>query len=198
MKVSAKGIGFIGLPILLFGCLIIFTVCAASVDAFGRGLDTPGAFTSYSMDDGPVPSLGQLDCPSLISRNELGTAVVSVSNHSESGQRINLNISADQFVLTPSESDTKIALAPLESIEKKWSVRPEKVGSYLIWVRMSDLDPSPPSFYSETYCTIGIIDTYGLTADQFQTVGAASVVVGCVLVIIWLYARHRSKKKFPL
>ena len=198
MKIGAKGIGLVGLPILLFGCLVICAICAASMDAFGIGLDTPGAFTSYSPGDGPVPSLGQLDCPSLMSRDELGTAIVNVSNHRESSQQINLNISAAQFVLTPSESDTKITLAPLENIEKRWNVKPEKVGSYLIWVRMSDLDPAPPSFYSQTYCTIGVINTYGLTVDQFQTVGAASVVVGCVLVAIWLYARRRSKKKFPL
>jgi hypothetical protein len=197
MKFNPNGIGLIGLPILLCGCLIVCTICAASVDAFGRGLDTPGAFTMNSSSD--VPILGQLDCPSLMSRDELGTSVVSVSNHSESSQQINLNISADQFELMPSEPDTRIALAPLEIIERKWNIRPEKVGSYLIWVRMSDLDPSAAgSFYSETYCTIGVFDTYGFTADQFQTIGFASIVIGGILIAIWLYIRRKSKKKFPL
>jgi hypothetical protein len=197
MKISAKGIGFVGLPILLFGCVIVCTVCAASADAFSIAFDTKGALTNYS--DSHVPILGQLDCPSLMSRDEAGTASVSVSNHSESSQQINLNINAPQFALTPSESDTRIALAPLENTEKKWSIKPEKGGSYLIWVAMSDLDPSSPgSFYSETYCTIGVIDTYGLTADQFQAIGFASAAIGGILVAIWLYTRRISKKSFPL
>ncbi len=197
MKISAKGIGVVGLPILLFGCFVVCTVCAVLAAALATGLDVP-TFASYSLD-GPVPSLGQLSCPMLLGKNEPATVVVSISNPSKISQQINLSISKDQLGLTPIELDAKIALAPLESTEKKWNVRLESLGNYSIWVRMKDIDDlSLPSFYYETHCVIGVIETFGLTAAQFQAIGFISIITGGILVAIWLYARRKSKKTSPL
>lgn len=152
-------------------------------------------FASYSLD-APVPSLGQLNCPLLLSKNEPATAVVGISNPSKLNQQINLSISKGKF--GPSiESDAKITLTPLESIEKKWNFSIEIFGIHLIWVRMDDFDdPSQPSFYYETYCTIGVVETLGLTANQFEAVGVISAIIGSILAGIWFYTRRRSKKTF--
>jgi hypothetical protein len=196
MKISAKGIGVVGLLILLFGCFVVCTMCAVLAAALDTGLSVP-TFASYSLD-GPVPSLGQLNCPMLLSKNEPATVAVSISNPSKLSQQINLSISKGNLG-PPIESDAKITLTPLESTEKKWSVRLESLGNYSIWVRMKDLDdPSLPSFYYETYCIIGVIETFGLTAAQFQTIGFISIILGVILVAIWLYTMRRSKKMSPL
>ena len=200
MKISARGIGFIGLPILLLGCLVesIFVGSAgvAFMIALVTGLDTPMGASSGAE---PVPSLGQLNCPLLIGKNELGTVDVGVSNQTKSSQQVNLKISADQRALTtPFAPDTTIAVAPLETVAKKWNFQLDKVGSYLIWVKMFNGDLSSSSFYADTYCTLLVIDTYGLTTAQFEIAGLASVIIGGVLVAVSLHDRRSSKVKSPL
>jgi hypothetical protein len=195
MKISVKAIGIIGLFMLLFGCFVACTVCVVFAIATATGLDVPTS-ASYSADS-PVPSLGTLDCPLLLSRNEPVTVVVSISNPSKFSQPIDLSISGN--VVSPAliESDAIVTLAPLENIEKKWNFTIENLGIHLIWVRMNDLDdPSQPSFYYDTYCTIGVVETFGLTANQFEAVGVISIIIGSILVGIWFHTRRRSKKTF--
>jgi hypothetical protein len=195
MKFSTNTIGVMGLLILLLGCLIICTMCYALVDAFAPALDEPVS-TPYTTDVN-VPRL-ELKCPSLIGKNEQGTATASVINQNGSNQYINLNISTYGFALTPIEPDTKITLTPFETVEMKWNIKPKEIGSYSIWFRMSNLDPSSSIPASDVFCSIAVIDTFGLTAQQSKSVGLWSIAVGSVLVIIWLCVRLRSKRKYSV
>jgi hypothetical protein len=169
------------------GCTLNLFLCAALVDLFGESFEVPGA----AYGGGALLRLGEMNCPLLLSRQEVGSFSAIVSNPTNSGHHADVMFSTREFAQSLSASQQVLSVPPHSTTRATWSVSFGRPGSHFVHIELTNDDPTSRSYEQKSfnYCGVAVLDVLGLRADIIVFLGVGALVLAVATAI---YALRRS------